>query len=110
MPYGRADKLVETVGWKPGCEHGGLVVQATVLDPFAGSGTTGAVAQRLGRRAVLIDAKGDYLASQAMKRNEQMPLGLIGSIDAEVVELDEVGTPPMFDELEVVTVDDGTRP
>jgi len=98
MAYGRAQKLVETVGWKPGCEHGGIVVAATVLDPFAGSGTTGAVAQRLGRRAILIDAKGDYLASQAMKRNEQIPLGLIGSVDQ----------PALFDPepVELETVDD----
>ena len=52
-----------------------------MLDLFAGSGTTGAVAQRLGRRAILIDAKGDYLVSQALKRNEQMPLGLLGSVE-----------------------------
>lgn len=79
MPYGRADKLVETIGWKPGCEHGDLVIPATVLDPFAGSGTTGRVAQRLGRRAVLIDLKGEYLSEQAMPRNRQMGLGLVGS-------------------------------
>ena len=32
-----------------------------VLDPFGGSGTVGAVAQRLGRRAVLIEANPDYV-------------------------------------------------
>jgi 16S rRNA G966 N2-methylase RsmD len=45
------------------------------FDPFAGSGTTGAVAQSLGRRAVLIDLNPDYLA-QAMTRNRDIPLGL----------------------------------
>lgn len=37
------------------CPPGGRV-----LDPFAGSGTTGAVARRLGREAVLIEASPDY--------------------------------------------------
>lgn len=50
-------------------------VPATVLDPFAGSGTVGMVAQSLSRRAVLIDLSPDYLLQQ-MKRNAAMPLGL----------------------------------
>lgn len=32
-----------------------------VLDPFAGSGTTGKVAKELGRRSILIDLKKDYI-------------------------------------------------
>jgi DNA modification methylase len=64
-------KLVEPCV-KAGCPEGG-----TVLDPFAGSGTTGMVAQALGRRAVLIDLNGEYLV-QAMARNAQTPLGLVG--------------------------------
>jgi DNA modification methylase len=55
---------------KAGSPQGGIV-----LDPFAGSGTTGLVAQRLSRRAVLIDLNGDYL-TQVMERNRDMPLGL----------------------------------
>jgi site-specific DNA-methyltransferase (adenine-specific) len=39
-----------------GTKHGD-----TVLDPFGGSGTTGAVALELGRRAILIEINGDYL-------------------------------------------------
>lgn len=54
------------------CPEGG-----TVLDPFAGSGTTGRVANRLSRRAVLIDLSLDYL-DQAMVRNAQSPMGLVG--------------------------------
>ena len=65
MPAELARRLIVT-----GCPEGGIV-----LDPFAGSGTTGRVAQRLGRRAVLIDLNGDYLV-QAMRRNQDIPLGL----------------------------------
>ena len=62
-------KLVEPC-IKAGCPEG-----ATVLDPFAGSGTTGMVAQSLSRRAVLIDLSMDYL-EQLMDRNRDIPLGL----------------------------------
>ena len=40
------------IGWQPTCTCGADVVPATVLDPFTGSGTTGAVAIGLGRRFV----------------------------------------------------------
>ena len=71
-------------GWRPSCGHGTMAeaithtmrtVPATILDPFAGSGTTGMVAQSLSRRAVLIDLSMDYLG-QLMERNRDMPLGL----------------------------------
>lgn len=38
-----------------GCPKGG-----TVLDPFGGAGTTGLVAERLGRESILIDLNPDY--------------------------------------------------
>lgn len=63
------EKLVEPC-IKAGCPPDGVV-----LDPFAGSGTVGRVAQRLSRRAVLIDLNADYLV-QAMARNADIPLGL----------------------------------
>ena len=47
-----------------------------VLDPFAGSGTTALVANRLSRRAVLVDLNADYLG-QVMDRNRELPLGLV---------------------------------
>lgn len=85
--YGTNIKLgpvidVETTGWAPSCRHydagwQGLppMQPAVVLDPFAGSGTTGVVANRLSRRAILVDLNGDYLKQQ-LKRNAQTPLGL----------------------------------
>jgi len=62
-------KLVEPC-IKAGSPEGGVV-----LDCFAGSGTTGMVAQSLSRKAVLIDLNGDYLG-QTMARNADIPLGL----------------------------------
>lgn len=48
------------VGWEPGCGCGAGITPAAVLDPFAGSGTTGAVAIEEGRRAVLIEPQSGY--------------------------------------------------
>ena len=51
-----------TTGWRPSCEcEAGEPVPAIVLDPFGGSGTTAAVAYRLGRDYVLCEANADYL-------------------------------------------------
>lgn len=38
-----------------------------VLDPFAGSGTTGAVAAKLGRSAILVDQSNDAVATMASR-------------------------------------------
>jgi DNA modification methylase len=65
----------ETTGFRRTCSHDGPTVPCVVLDPFAGTGTVGAVAQRLSRRALLIDLNPDYLR-QCLTRNQQTPLGL----------------------------------
>lgn len=53
---------IRTVDWQPSCEcNAGEPVPCTVLDPFAGSGTTGQVARELSRHAVLIELKPDYV-------------------------------------------------
>jgi DNA modification methylase len=62
-------KLVEP------CIKAGAPTLGVVLDPFAGSGTVGLVAQSLSRRAVLIDLNPEYIEQQ-LKRNAQTPLGL----------------------------------
>jgi DNA modification methylase len=46
----------------------------TVLDPFAGSGTTGLVADRAGRHAVLIDLSPDYSAMSRARIEGDAPL------------------------------------
>lgn len=49
------------LGWQPSCVCPEQApVPSTVLDPFGGAGTTGVVAQRLGRRSVLIELNSDY--------------------------------------------------
>jgi site-specific DNA-methyltransferase (adenine-specific) len=50
-----------TTGWRPTCAHDREPVPCTVLDPFAGSGTTLAVARRMGRRSIGIELQPDYL-------------------------------------------------
>jgi DNA modification methylase len=65
----------QTTGWRPTCDHDAAPAPAVVLDPFGGSGTVGMVANRLSRRAILIDLNPEYLKQQ-MKRNAQTPLGL----------------------------------
>ena len=57
----------ETTGWRPTCQCDATTVPATVLDPFAGSGTVGLVADRLQRDSILIEISADY-AAMARKR------------------------------------------
>jgi len=47
-------------GWRPTCAHDAAPVPCTVLDPFAGSGTVGEVAERNGRHALLIELSPTY--------------------------------------------------
>ena len=51
----------KTVGWETPCECSASVVPCTVIDPFGGSGTTGAVSLELGRNAVLIELNPEYV-------------------------------------------------
>jgi site-specific DNA-methyltransferase (cytosine-N4-specific) len=50
----------KTVGWEPGCKCGLDPVPAIVLDPFMGSGTTGMVAERLGRKWIGCELNPEY--------------------------------------------------
>ena len=63
----------ETTGWQPTCQCNAGKVPATVLDPFAGSGTTLWVAKRLGRGSVGYELSTDY-CELAIKRLPQQTL------------------------------------
>ncbi len=52
-----------------GCPSGG-----TVLDPFGGAGTTGLVADRLGRNAILIELNPEYAAMAERRIRNDAPL------------------------------------
>ena len=80
----------ETTGWQPSCECDAEVVPATALDPFAGSGTVGLVADRLQRDAVLIEISPEY-AEMARRRIEN-DAGLFGQVDGGVA---TDGPPPI---------------
>jgi DNA modification methylase len=51
-----------TTGWRPTCACAAQTRPCLVLDPFAGTATVGAVAERLGRAWVGVDLKPEYLA------------------------------------------------
>lgn len=52
----------ETVGWEPSCYCGAGRIPCTVFDPFAGSGTTLAVAVQHGRAGIGCELNPEYIA------------------------------------------------
>lgn len=72
--------LAETVGWQPSCKcDAGSPIPCTVLDPFGGAGTTGLVADRLGRDAILIELNEEY-ATEARRRIAE-DAGMFADVD-----------------------------
>ena len=61
-----ADNVVHAVVTSPPHDPAPMMI----LDPFAGSGTTGVVARELGHHAVLLDLSYTYLNEQARSRLE----------------------------------------
>lgn len=57
----------KTTGWRRGCKCKSKTVPCIVLDPFMGTGTTGAVAKRLGRDWIGIEISLKYV-NMAKKR------------------------------------------
>lgn len=65
-----------TIGWRPTCNHAGEPIPATVLDCFLGSGTTGKVAQELGREWIGIELSEEYCELARRRTGSQMGLRL----------------------------------
>ena len=64
-----------TTGWRPSCEcDAGDPIPAVCLDPFAGSGTVGLVADRLGRDAILIEINEGYAELARARIADDAPL------------------------------------
>ena len=71
----RATLRVSTLGWAPACTCPlAEPVPCRVLDPFAGSGTTVAVAERLGRVGIGVELKPTYLE---LARRRTIQAGLL---------------------------------
>ena len=68
--YQNGRSAVETTGWLPSCKCNAEIIPCTVLDIFGGAGTTGLVADRLQRNAILIELNPEY-AAMARKRIDQ---------------------------------------
>jgi DNA modification methylase len=63
-----------TIGWSPSCACDAAVVPCTVLDPFSGAGTTGLVADRLQRSAIMIELNPAYVAMACKRIVQDAPL------------------------------------
>ena len=63
-----------TTGWQPTCEHEAGPEPCTVLDPFAGAGTTLMVALRLGRSAIGIELNPTYAEMARQRIDGDCPL------------------------------------
>jgi DNA modification methylase len=77
--------IYQTIGWSPSCtclendpnsKYYKAPIPATVLDPFAGSGTTGLVAYNLGREFIGIELNPEYIKI-AEKRIDAVRLPLM---------------------------------
>lgn len=70
-PNDTAGVSVVTVGWEPSCKCNAEVIQATVLDPFSGAGTTGVVCVRNRRNYIGVELNPEY-AEMSRERIESV--------------------------------------
>jgi DNA modification methylase len=80
----RLERRSETLGWAPICACAPTPVPCRVLDPFAGAGTVGLVAERLGRDAILIELKPAYAAMAERRIREEAPLLTAVAVEGEL--------------------------
>ena len=80
-----------TAGWRRTCKcTSGGVMPSRVLDPFGGSGTTGLVADILGRDATLIELNPEYIQLAKERIMYEDRKGLL--VDKEIEFVDEKAT------------------
>jgi DNA modification methylase len=72
--HGSATRVDTTKGWQPSCTCNAETQPCTVLDPFAGAGTSGLVARRLGRSFVGIELNPEYLNMAENRIVDDSPL------------------------------------
>jgi hypothetical protein len=70
----RGTTSATTTGWSPSCSCDAGLARGTVLDPFGGAGTTGLVADRLQRDAILIELNPAYAALADLRITDDGPL------------------------------------
>jgi DNA modification methylase len=70
----RRGTKVETLCWRAMCDHESEPVPCTVLDPFAGAGTTGVVALRAGRAFIGIELNAGYVEMSRNRIHGDAPL------------------------------------
>ena len=75
-PRGTTDS--QTLSWRPTCECNAPASPALILDPFAGSGTTLAVAKSLGHIGIGYELSTEYLPMIKERLIETIP-GTLGS-------------------------------
>lgn len=63
-----------TIGFEPSCGCDAAAAPGTVLDPFAGAGTTGMVALRHGRSFVGVELNAEYMALARARIIDDCPL------------------------------------
>jgi DNA modification methylase len=68
------DVTTTTIGWSPSCSCDAPAIPCTVLDPFGGAGTTGLVADRLQRDAIIIELNPAYAAMARDRIHGETPL------------------------------------
>lgn len=73
IPF-RPQTTVTTLGFSPSCKCNAATIPGTCLDPFGGAGTTGLVADRLQRNAILIELNPDYAAMAERRIWNDAPL------------------------------------
>lgn len=65
------------------CVLAGCPPDGVILDPFGGSGTVGMVAQKHGRRAILIEKNPEYVAIAVARITEGVPLMAAALVEVE---------------------------